>query len=63
MNSKRILSLILAVVMSAAIMAGCAQQTVEPEESPFAPTETPATTTDAPRACPQRSSRRSFEDR
>ena len=46
MNSKRILSLILAVVMSAA------QQTVEPEESPFAPTETPATTTDTPEPAP-----------
>lgn len=48
MNSKRILSLILAVVMSAAIMAGCAQQTVEPKESPSAPAETPDTTTETP---------------
>lgn len=52
MNSKRILSLILAVVMSAAIMAGCAQQTVEPKESPSAPAETPDTTTETPEPAP-----------
>lgn len=52
MNSKRILSLILAVVMSAAIMAGCTQQTVEPKESPSAPAETPDTTTETPEPAP-----------
>ena len=48
MNSKRILSLILAVVMMLGVMAGCAQQTVEPEQEPSSPTETPTATTETP---------------